>query len=472
MFNKLLLADSYKYSHSQQYPADTRFVSSYIEARGGANESVFFGLQAFIKEYLQTPFTQQDVSEMVELIQAHGLPVNESGFMRIVNKHGGYFPVTIQAVPEGLVMDTRNVQLQIVNSDPELPWITSFLETALLRAIWYPSSVATLSRNMKKIIANGLFITSDIPVDDQIQFKLHDFGARGASSFETAMLGGMSHLVNFMGSDTTESLIGARRFYNEPMAGFSIPASEHSTITSWGQDGEEAAYRNMIKLFSGDGRLYSCVSDSYDIYNAVKNIWGGSLKDEVIKSGGTLVVRPDSGDVLTAPVKVIEILMQQFGYTLNSKGFKVLPSYIRVIQGDGITRESLPLLISNLIKAGISIDNIAFGMGGGLLQAHTRDDLQYAMKTSAIMGADGEWRDVFKDPIEGAKKSKKGRLGLISQCGVGSCSYRTVPEAEANDQKNILERVFHNGELLKEWKFSEVRQKAALQPKEYINVNL
>ena len=35
-----------------------------------------------------------------------------------------------------------------------------------------------------------------------LPFKLHDFGARGVSSLESAMLGGMAHLVNFRGTDT------------------------------------------------------------------------------------------------------------------------------------------------------------------------------------------------------------------------------------------------------------------------------
>ena len=279
------------------------------------------------------------------------------------------------------------------------------------------------------------------------------------------MLGGTAHLVSFLGTDTIAALKGASRYYGESIAGFSIPASEHSTMTSWGKENEEDAYRNMLELFSGEGKLLACVSDSYDIYNAVRNIWGGSLKEEVINSGGTLVVRPDSGDPLTVPIEVLDILAEQFGFTVNSKGYKVLPPYIRVIQGDGLNMTTLPLLIENILKANYSLENIAFGMGGGLLQDVTRDTYKYAMKASARRDSDGVWHDVFKDPIGGGKTSKKGRLGLVHNCGVGSCSHKSLPieviESNPRTMQNMLIPVFKNGELLVDQSFSEIRARAA-----------
>jgi nicotinamide phosphoribosyltransferase len=461
--------DSYKFSQFLQYPKGTTHVSSYIESRGGEDESVFFGLQAFIKEYLMTPVTMNDVKRAEHLVQAHGLPFNRAGWEIIVNEYNGKLPLEIQAVPEGTVMGTRNVQVQVVNTDPRLFWLTSYIETALLRAIWYPSTVATKSRKMKVVIAKALEETSDVPVMDQLMFKLHDFGARGASSAETATLGGMGHLINFMGTDTFEALEGVMAYYNtDEIVGFSIPASEHSTITSWGRENEVNAYENMIDQFAGEGKLYACVSDSFDIYAATRDLWGGVLKDKVIASGGTLVIRPDSGDPETVPVEVIEILAEKFGFTVNSKGYKVLPPYVRVIQGDGINENSLPRILENLKAAGFSADNIAFGMGGGLLQAWNRDSLKYAMKASAIRINEGEWVGFSKDPItDHGKQSKEGRLGLVFDCGIGSCGFRTVPEEMA--RKNELRTVFRNGELLIEDSFAEIRERAALQEAEYVD---
>jgi nicotinamide phosphoribosyltransferase len=417
-----------------------------------------------------TPITMNDVKRAEQVVQAHGLPFNREGWEIIVNEYGGKLPLEIQAVPEGTVMGTRNVQVQVVNTDPRLFWLTSYIETALLRAIWYPSTVATKSRKMKKVIAKALHETSDIPVMDQLMFKLHDFGARGASSAETATLGGMGHLVNFMGTDTFEALEGAMAYYNiNEIIGFSIPDSEHSTITSWGRENEVNAYENMLDTFGGPGKLVACVSDSFDIYAATRDLWGGVLKDKVLAMGGTLVVRPDSGDPETVPVEIIEILAEKFGFTINSKGYKVLPSSVRVIQGDGINEDSLPRILANLKAAGYSADNIAFGMGGGLLQAWNRDTLKYAMKASAIRINEGEWKGFSKDPVtDHGKRSKEGRLGLVFEGGIGIASHKTLPEGIANKKGNLLRTVFKNGELLIEDTFAEIRNRAVLNEKEYV----
>jgi len=470
----ILRTDSYKFSQWVQYPKGTTHISAYIESRGGEDKSVFFGLQAFIKEHLMTPITMNDVKRAQHIVQAHGLPFNREGWEIIVNEYGGRLPIEIQAVPEGTVMGTRNVQVQVVNTDPRLFWLTSYIETALMRAIWYPSTVATKSRKMKVLIAKALHETSDVPVMDQLMFKLHDFGARGASSAETAMLGGMGHLINFLGTDTFEAVEGVMAYYNtDEVVGFSIPASEHSTITSWGREREAEAYENMLDTFGGPGKIFACVSDSFDIYAATRDLWGGVLKDKVIASGGTLVVRPDSGDPETVPVEVVKILAERFGYTINSKGYKVLPTSVRVIQGDGINEHSLPRILENLKASGFSADNIAFGMGGGLLQAWNRDTLKYAMKASAIRINEGEWVGFSKDPItDSGKQSKEGRLGLVYECGLGSCGYRTLPEDLANKKGNLLRTVFRNGDLLVEDSFEQIRDRAALKEEEYVPRNL
>lgn len=466
----ILRTDSYKFSQFSQYPKGTTHISSYIESRGGEKMSVFFGLQAFIKDYLLTPITMKDIDRAERIVTAHGLPFNREGWEIIVNEYGGLLPLEIEAVPEGTFMETHNVQVQVVNTDPRLWWLTSYIETILLRGVWYPSTVATKSRKMKVIIAKALHETSDVPVMDQLMFKLHDFGARGASSGETAILGGMGHLVNFMGTDTFEALEGVMAYYNtDDVVGFSIPASEHSTITSWGRENEVDAYENMLDTFGGPGKILACVSDSFDIYAACRDLWGDKLKDKIVNMGGTLVVRPDSGDPETVPVEVVKVLAEKFGYTVNNKGYKVLPPYIRVIQGDGINEHTLPIILENLKAAGFSADNIAFGMGGGLLQAWNRDTLKYAMKGSAIRIDNGKWVGFKKDPItDHGKLSKEGRLALVYECGIGSCGFRTIPEEVAKNKENMLRTVFRNGELLIEDTFEEIRVRAALKEEEYI----
>ncbi len=453
--NLLLNTDSYKASHYLQYPAGATAVSSYIESRGGRfDRTVFFGLQAFIKQYLLKPFTQADIDEAAEILTVHGLPFNREGWEYILRAHNGFLPLEIEAVPEGVVLPTRNVMVQVRNTDPACAWLTSYIETALLRAVWYPTTVATLSRACKQVIARYLAETADSL--EGLPFKLHDFGARGASSEETAALGGMAHLVNFQGSDTLSAVMAARRYYREPMAAFSIPAAEHSTITSWGRDGERDAYANMLSRFAGPGRLVAVVSDSYDLWNAIDNLWGGELKAAVIAGGGTLVIRPDSGDPVQVVSTALEKLMAKFGFTVNGKGYKVLPACVRVIQGDGVSLTSIEAILAEMQRRGLSAENIAFGMGGELLQKLDRDTQKFAMKASAIL-MDGEWRDVWKDPVtDSGKRSKRGRLALVKEDG----AFLTVREDALGGRENLLRPVYRNGRLLADDSLAVIRARA------------
>lgn len=459
--NLLLNTDSYKASMLMQYPEGTETVYSYIESRGGIHKNtVFFGLQAFIKEYLMTPITKEDIDEAEEMWAAHGEPWSRSWADYILRNFDGYWPVRIRAVPEGSVVPTHNILLDIENFGGEPTRLaTTYLETALLRAIWYPTTVATNSREIKKVIRKYLLETGCSL--EGLPFKLHDFGARGTSSYESSVLGGMAHLVNFMGTDTIAATVGAKRYYNEPMAGFSIPAAEHSTITSWGRDNELNAYRNMLKQFAKPGSLLAVVSDSYDIYNAVENLWGDVLKQEVIDSGATVVIRPDSGHPSTVVTKVAKLLADKFGYTLTSNGY-VLLNNVRIIQGDGINIDTVKEILETLKQAGFAADNVAFGMGGALLQAPQRDDQKFAMKCSAV-SVNGEWRDVYKDPItDPGKTSKKGRMELIEDGGLGSISYRTIPQEYADGKKCLLRTVYEIGNLCVDDNFSKIRKRAEL----------
>ncbi|MFG1490753.1 nicotinamide phosphoribosyltransferase domain-containing protein, partial [Oceanospirillum sp. HFRX-1_2] len=206
MKNFILNTDSYKTSHYLQYPQGAEVVSSYIESRGGDYaETLFFGLQAYIKETLSQPITAADIDEAEAVLTAHGLPFNRSGWQYILDTYQGYLPIDIQAVAEGSVVPTGNVLVQVKNTDANCAWLTSYIETSLLRAIWYPTTVATVSKACKNIIARYLDETADN--SDGLAFKLHDFGARGASSEESAALGGAAHLINFMGTDTLSGLM-------------------------------------------------------------------------------------------------------------------------------------------------------------------------------------------------------------------------------------------------------------------------
>jgi nicotinamide phosphoribosyltransferase len=232
--------------------------------------------------------------------------------------------------------------------------------------------------------------------------------------------------------------------------GFSIPAAEHSTITSWGRENEVVAYENMLDQYP-EG-LVAVVSDSYDIYNACASLWGGVLKEKILNRKGTLVVRPDSGIPKDIVLEIVTILGEKFGYTTNEKGYKVLHPNIRVIQGDGVDYVSIGEILDNLKNAGWSADNIAFGMGGALLQKLDRDTQKFAFKCSAAL-INGQEIEVYKDPItDQGKKSKRGRLKLV-QTETGF-----VTKNQHEEGKDCLVPVFKNGRLMKKYDFEGCRK--------------
>lgn len=452
MKNFILDVDSYKFSHAFQYPPNTKSMFCYLESRGGLyDRTVFFGLQYILKKYFTTPITKEDVEEANDFATKHGLPFDINGWMGIVNDHKGMLPIKIRAVPEGLVVPTHNVLMTVESTDPKYFWLPSFVETQLLR-VWYPTTVATLSWSVKQMI-HGFLKESCHNPEAELPFKLHDFGSRGVSSQESAELGGMAHVVNFMGSDTVPGVWAAMKYYNCPkMPAFSIPAMEHSTVISWGKDQEEAAYANMLAQFGGPGKIIACVSDSYDLYNAVENIWGGSLRTAVLENGATVVIRPDSGKPSEVVVNCLELLDSKFKSTRTKNGYKLLNN-VRVIQGDGIDNEDvIREIIKKSMDKGFSAANLAFGMGGGLLQKINRDTQRFAYKVSEVV-VGSETVRVQKTPkTDPSKASKAGRLDLTHTIH----GFKTVEGSGI--MGSVMQTVFHNGVITTEYDFDTVRK--------------
>jgi len=456
--NFILGTDSYKFSHWVQYPEKTTLVYSYLESRGGQFPStVFFGLQAILDQYLAgavvTPDSYEEARTISRLHFGNEAIFNEGGWQHILTKHGGRLPLRIRAVLEGTVVPVHNVLMTIENTDPDVPWLTNFVESQLLH-VWYPTTVATQSREMKRLLLDSLVRTG---TPETIDFKLHDFGYRGSTSNESAALGGAAHLVNFKGTDTLLAIKLLRDHYHEEMGGYSIPAAEHSTIMAWGRSGEGQAFANMLNKFPQG--LVAIVSDTYDIFSACAEQWGNALKATVTARNGTVVVRPDSGEPMLVLPKILEILGDAYGTTENNKGFRVLPPCIRVIQGDGIDFWSLRAILIALESAGWSTDNITFGSGGGLLQKVNRDTCKFAIKESQVI-VDGEIRNVAKTPVTDTDKtSKAGRLSLVNNFG----KWQTVATDEfVSYGRDHLETVFLNGRVMATHTLAQIRERAAL----------
>jgi nicotinamide phosphoribosyltransferase len=219
----------------------------------------------------------------------------------------------------------------------------------------------------------------------------------------------------------------------------------------------------MLNQFAKPGSIVAVVSDSYDVFNAASKLWGEELRQQVIDSGATVVIRPDSGDPVTVNKQLVQILDQKFGHTVNSKGFKVLNN-VRLIQGDGVNELTIRSILGAFMALGYSADNIAFGMGGALLQIVDRDTQRFAMKCSSIQ-INGVWQDVVKDPVtDSGKRSKGGRVNLYTNSGGEFASGVTAPTGWSDKGiggwTEALAEVYRDGKLVSEIDFATVRANA------------
>lgn len=461
--NFCILSDGYKIVHNKFYPKSTKKVYSYFESRSGArfNQTVFYGLQKILKDYfVGEVVTGEDVARFELLVDEYIKPgiINKKGWDRIVDVHGGKLPLEINAVPEGTPVDKDNVMMTVVNTDDKLPWLTNYVEP-LLSHLWYPSSVATLSRDIKGLCNHYLDQTySD---KSNLEFMLHDFGFRGASSVESADMAGSAHLINFKGTDTMSSLLVPYDYYNATeMPGFSVEASEHSVMTSLGKNGEYEQAKHVID--NADDGVLSIVIDSYDYRDFLTTIFTEgyphfqALRNFLVRNvDNKIVFRPDSGDPVQTTLEVFRIIEELVPYTIH-KGYKVLSPKFGVLWGDGLNYDKIKNILFALKEAGWASSNIVFGMGGGLHSEVTRDTQRFAFKSSAQC-RDGIWYDVFKDPVDSSKKSKKGRLALVKNNG-----FKTIQLKELDNQINFLAPIFKDGKLLMDQKWENIRKRASI----------
>jgi nicotinamide phosphoribosyltransferase len=409
MTNLINLSDSYKFSHFNQYPKGTEIIHSYLAPRGGECEKVVMhGLPYILKEYLQ--FQQiwwPLIEKSAELAESHGVPFNKSGWQYIFDKHKGYLPIEIKALPEGAIVSNKEPLLTIENTDPNCAWLVGYLETLLLK-IWYPCTVASKSYAVRQMLEKHWEKTvGDI---SGVDFAYHNFGDRGSSSVESAAIGGVAHLTQFKGTDNFNALEHSNKYYDGKYQGFSIPASEHSTVTSWGRESEFEMISNYLETYKSNP-IIACVLDSYDIYKAVNFVTSGAMKEKIEnKDYPIFVIRPDSGNPLEVIEKILQICeANNVARSFNGRGYKQLDKY-RIIWGDGITLNTIDEILNSTEKWGWAASNFAFGSGGDLMQNVNRDTCKFAMKCSAIR-VNGEWRDVYKDPItDQCKKSIRGRV--------------------------------------------------------------
>ena len=465
--NICLLTDSYKLTHHYLYPKGTERIYSYLESRTGAefNKTIFYGLQYILKKYLAgNVVTDEKVLEAEKIVDAHIAPgiFNTDDWMYIAKELNGKLPVEIKAVPEGTPVNVGNALMTIENTDKHAYWLPNYLESLLLQ-VWYPSTIATLSAEVKKLCNFYLDVTGSCK--DNLNFMLHDFGYRGASSTESSRLAGSAHLLSFSGTDTVPSLAIPENYYNsKEIQGFSVQATEHSVMTAMGPDGEMEQAINVVK--SAHDGILSIVIDSYNYKNFLENacIEGHELNKEIINflnktEGNKVVFRPDSGEPISTTIDCLEIIERGFGSKENSKGYKTFNANIGLLWGDGLDYHKIRDILFGIKAQGWAAENLIFGMGGGLHTNVNRDTQRNAFKCSAQL-RDGEWIDIFKKPLDSSKKSKKGRFKLLVN---DDFEYRTVPiDTEGEDQ---LRTVFKDGKLLIDDTFESIKSRTEIYNK-------
>jgi nicotinamide phosphoribosyltransferase len=466
--NLILRTDSYKLTHWNQYPPNTTGVYSYFESRKGAEftDTVFFGLQPILRSLSGSAVSADDVNDAAALALAHfgnETLFNREGWMHIVNAHDGRLPVRIKAVPEGTVVPEGNVLMTVENTDPKCYWLTNAIESVLTH-VWYPSTVASLSRSVKLMLMDKL-LRAGAPLDG-LPFMLHDFGYRGATTDDAAAIGGAAHLVNFLGTDTLPAMALAVNEYGAKLndLAFSVPATEHSVMTAEGEDREWAVFNRLLR--DHPTGILSVVADSYNIYDFVSSIVA-SKKDEILARDGKLVVRPDSITTKHPTpgllvVDLLERLWTIFGGSANQKGYRVLDPHIGLLWGDGIDRFGIEKIVNGAMAAGFSPENLVFGMGGGLLQKVNRDTQRFAFKSSA-QKRNGVWYDIQKKPLDASKASKPGRLMLVNEEKVDGSGreWRTAGIDAYHAGADRLETVFEDGHLPHLQSFASIRARAA-----------
>jgi nicotinamide phosphoribosyltransferase len=477
-FNPLNAIDAYKLDHRRQYPEGTTRVYSNFTPRGsriaGIDHVVFFGLQAFLLEYLTNSFNRWfDLStgEVVnKYIKMHTdvLGPNDIGGEHIEALHRlGYVPLRFCALPEGTPVPLRVPFFTVENTHPDFFWLVNYIESVLSASIWLPATSATRAWHLRKLLVQYAKETGG-PVEF-VDWQGHDFSFRGMSNLEAAAASGAGHLLSFTGTDSIPALEWIENNYpgDNGFLGGSVAATEHSVMCAGGDLNEQQTYERLLKLYPTG--IVSVVSDTWDLWQVLTHHLP-QLHDLIMKRDGKLVIRPDSGDPadilcgnphepLNSPAYkgVIELLWDEFGGSINAQGFRELDPHVGAIYGDSITYERAQAIVERLAVKGFASTNVVLGVGSYSYQYVTRDTFGFAMKATWAE-VDGEARDLFKDPVtdDGLKKSAVGRLAVLPGAHGGGLSLinRATPMQE---DASWLKPVWEDSVFLRMQSFADVR---------------
>lgn len=459
--SRVIDSDYYKSTQPRMYHPDVTGIFSYAESRGGSYpEVVFFGLQGFIKEKLLVPVTKQEVDYADRIITAMGVTFFRDAWDIVVDEYNGYLPFTIKAVKEGSVTPNKNAIVTVECLDSRCYSLVGYLETALLRAVWFPTTIASRARSIKKGIDSLYTKYADSKATSAFAFL--DFSARGVESQDASEIGSAAFLTSFLGTDTIAGVAYLYDLYGAEINGFSVAATEHSVMCSWEESNEFASFEKIVND-TPNGAILSVVSDTWNIYRACE--YWCRLAKVIEDKNITLVVRPDSGEPEKVLPAMFGVLENGYDTVKNDKGLKVFKN-LKVLWGDGIDEENILDVLMIAPNNGFGVENLILGSGGGLMQKVNRDTMKFAFKASAVEKHKA-WVPIAKNPItDPGKKSKSGKLELVRDRRDGEI--KTVDWSLVHAfGESLLETVYKydpkeaKGVLVREQTFKEIRELAA-----------
>jgi len=501
----LLLIDFYKATHHDQYPKGMTKLVSYFTPRisrlQSENKLIMFGLQAFIKTYLIEEFQEnffnrqlEDMLNEYSRILDNTLGKNTYNLQKIENLWKlGYLPLEIRAIQEGTRVPMKVPMIEISNTHDDFMWLVNTIESLLSTEMWHVMVSANVGYHYRQIVNKyyELTVNDDIPKSR----ALGDFSLRGQESLFSAIKSSSAFCLSFLNTATVPAIPFLEKMYNcdctkEPVA-YGAISTEHSVMCSnFSIDGDEITNVRRLLTEIYPNNNFSMVSDSYNYWNMVTNIIP-QLKKEIMNHNGTILIRGDSGDPIdiicgieskegtySSPEQkgTVECLWEIFGGNINTKGYKILDSHIKVVYGDSITLERCETIYKRLMNKGFASNNVVLGVGSfsmqcmeenGMLQPFTRDTYGIAVK-STFGETKGKQFTIFKDPKTDTGKFKKSQKGycFVYEKDDNEITYiddlyefHPVIEIGKSIKNNLLQTVFKDGDLIKEYSLKEIRNK-------------
>lgn len=479
--NPMLLMDFYKAVHSDMINQKMTKSMSYYTPRMSHvdrwDKVVMFGLQMFCKTWLIDYFNEyffkipkEDVVEEYRRVLDASLGQGIYSYKKIEKLHDlGYLPIEIVALPEGTMVPLHVPMFGITNTHPDFAWLPQTLESLISAEMWYPQITATVGKTYRDIVNKYYDLTCEDSIPKERALGAFDF--RGDMCVDAALKAGAGWCMSFVNTATVPVIPYLEEMFSadctkEDVA-FGAVSTEHFVMCSnFAVDGDEETFlrRMLTELYPNTS--FSCVLDSYDYWNVIDNILP-KLHQEIIDHNGCMLMRGDSGDCVEVVTKTVFKLWDQFGGIVNSKGYKVLDPHVKAIYGDSITVQRCEEIYQLLMENGFACSNVALGVGSfsmhcieenNILKPFTRDTFGSCIK-ACYAEVGGKCYPIFKNPKEGGfKKSQKG-LCFVYEDENGQLAYKDEYISENIPQGNLLETVFKDGKLVKEYTLKEIRQR-------------